>query len=1191
MAHDYDVALVTEPYVGARSVVSNINGVIIHQFSNGGRVKACIFVKDRLVSLGLAQHSSTNLCVISMKLSIRSITFASLYIEPDNDESSSLQALTTLLTGSKTSCVVGGDVNGRHFEWTSSADARGDQVMSVLSSSNFYVCNVGDEPTYSTSTHGRQRFSTIDITACSSDLVNNITEWRLNHHACTTSDHEAIDFVVTAGEPCHRRQRQSTFLFNTKEADWTKVITGLNEAFATSYLSTIDFSNLDVNDIDQAVADVTTLITDVCHNTLKRRGGTRPFNPWWTPELQELKQLVIRKHHTLQRIKRRHEDVTDAVNELHSVKKEYAKAIKKASHENFRTFCSRQGKENVWSMTNRLIKDAPSHRPPSTLKLEAGFTSTDDDTAKALLEHLFPDDEDVTDEQASLRQRMAGVPDTADDLAIVNDEVLECLKTMNPNKAPGPDHLTSDIVSVLVSEKVDFFTALLNHCLNIGHFPTPWKAAQVKILPKPGKDDYTDITSHRPIGLIPVFGKLFEKILIKRLTYTTSSAWNEYQFGFREQKSTTDALHTLVTKIKEAKANKEQVVGVSLDIKGAFDNASWPLLMERLRQTQCPRNVFQVLVNYHKDRRVTINVGEASATKTTSKGCVQGSVCGPTFWNLIADELLNINLPEGCHIQAFADDVMLLATGKTSDDVKTRTTDALDRIFTWGKHAKLTFSAAKTQAIAFTQRLRPSKFTVHGNTIKTTHEIKLLGVMIDHNLNFVSHAKYVLSKVTKTFRLLCKFVRPTWGVQPENVETIYRHVIEPIICYAAEIWGDAVRRKSVQRILRSFQRTYAIRAIRAFHTVSANAALALAQFTPLHLKILETLKIATVKRTMTYEALPDDMAQERRAPPLSQLHPAERVTITYASAENQEDADLHQSPTNIFTDGSKLETDETGAAFVIRHQSGRQEVRKLRLTKPCTVFQAEALAIDRALEWVMKRCNTDVTIYSDSRSSLDAIKERSNQHPLVVSIHEKLHQLRGRLSVKFVWVRAHVGIDGNEAADVAAKDAASQRRAAVYTSFPISYAKRHIKEETRKQWEREYLSAEQGSWTRRLLPTMKDVCRFRASTCCTFQTTQVLTNHGFHRQYLHRFKISLTASCPCGTGDQSLDHIFTECPGFEDARREYLGICHRRNLTPLALYSHLEHPDATGAFIDASITIVNSLKEFNDAEASSSSTS
>lgn len=75
-----------------------------------------------------------------------------------------------------------------------------------------------------------------------------------------------------------------------------------------------------------------------------------------------------------------------------------------------------------------------------------------------------------------------------------------------------------------------------------------------------------------------------------------------------------------------------------------------------------------------------------------TQGCVQGSICGPTFWNLILDELLEQRLPYGCHLQAYADDVMLLVEGKTASDIEERANDALAIIQAWGERVKLEFS-------------------------------------------------------------------------------------------------------------------------------------------------------------------------------------------------------------------------------------------------------------------------------------------------------------------------------------------------------------------------------------------------------------------------------------------------------------------------------------------------------------------
>ena len=92
---------------------------------------------------------------------------------------------------------------------------------------------------------------------------------------------------------------------------------------------------------------------------------------------------------------------------------------------------------------------------------------------------------------------------------------------MNPNRGPGVDIFTSDICHAVIAEYPDIMTELYNRALYLRHFPTPWKTTFVKILPKPNKDNYSDLASFRPIGLLPVFGKFFEKLFVKRLTYVT----------------------------------------------------------------------------------------------------------------------------------------------------------------------------------------------------------------------------------------------------------------------------------------------------------------------------------------------------------------------------------------------------------------------------------------------------------------------------------------------------------------------------------------------------------------------------------------------------------------------------------------------------------------------------------------------
>lgn len=231
---------------------------------------------------------------------------------------------------------------------------------------------------------------------------------------------------------------------------------------------------------------------------------------------------------------------------------------------------------------------------------------------------------------------------------------------------------------------------------------------------------------------------------------------------------------------------------------------------------------------------------------------------------------------------------------------------------------------------------------------------------------------------------------------------------------------------------------------------------------PLYYKIREIRGIEDVKASRLFEGLPGTQMETRRRPE-ALLHPSQRESIVFSQASTQEHVDSHSRGVNIYTDGSKLDSGGVGCAVVIYTETGVPISIKHRLHDSCTVFQAELFALDAAIQWTSEHALQDVTIFTDSLSSLHALQDRSSKHPLVVQIHRLLHQMRGRLDVHFVWVKAHVGIIGNEAADVAAKDAASSDAPTSYDFFPLSYVKHQIQQESMDAWQHAYASADTGS--------------------------------------------------------------------------------------------------------------------------------
>jgi hypothetical protein len=89
---------------------------------------------------------------------------------------------------------------------------------------------------------------------------------------------------------------------------------------------------------------------------------------------------------------------------------------------------------------------------------------------------------------------------------------------------------------------------------------------------KPGKPP-NELTSYRPLSLLPIVSKVFEKLLLKRLPRKVENnrLIPNFQFSFRQRHSTIEQTHRMVQRINEALENKKYCSAAFLDISQAFD--------------------------------------------------------------------------------------------------------------------------------------------------------------------------------------------------------------------------------------------------------------------------------------------------------------------------------------------------------------------------------------------------------------------------------------------------------------------------------------------------------------------------------------------------------------------------------------------------------------------------------------------
>ncbi|KAG7304756.1 hypothetical protein JYU34_010112 [Plutella xylostella] len=604
------------------------------------------------------------------------------------------------------------------------------------------------------------------------------------------------------------------------------------------------------------------------------------------------------------------------------------------------------------------------------------------------------------------------------------------------------------------------------------------------------------------------------------------------------QRGTEDALYDLVEHLREGINSKNIVILISLDIEGAFDNAWWPALKHQLTKKRCPRNLYEMVCSYLSDRKIKVNYARAACEKGTTKGCVQGSIGGPTFWNIILDSLLHKLEAEGVYCQAFADDVALVFTGQAVNTLEESANKVLNGIVEWGTRNKLNFAPHKTNAMLLTKKMKYDlpQLSMAGTKINLVEEIKLLGLIIDRRLTFKAHITAQCKKAADIYKQLARAAKVTWGLNGEIVRTIYIAVVEPIMTYAASVWSEAVELEMNKKQLFSLQRGFAQKICKAYRTVSLTSALALSGLLPLDLRIQEAANLYKSKKLLSTDYLPPGKELERKVGYLDLPHPSTLTSTNYEFFENTNP--LHTG-SQIFTDGSKIEG-KVGAALSWWEDGKEKLSETFGLHPSCTVFQSELYALHRATRLVSSSTDNKVNILSDSRSSLDLLRNPKLSHPLARSIKENIARVvcEGR-EIKMFWLRAHIGTAGNERADELAKTAALQSTSHDYDKVPLSYVRKKIREESVRKWQDRYATSSTGAVTRKFLPDVNQAYRITRSAKLTPAHVQMLTGHGGMGEYLYRFKLKESPECECDPNIiESVWHIILDCPRFLAARQD-----------------------------------------------------
>jgi hypothetical protein len=169
---------------------------------------------------------------------------------------------------------------------------------------------------------------------------------------------------------------------------------------------------------------------------------------------------------------------------------------------------------------------------------------------------------------------------------ITREQIRSQLRSIKPYKALGPDGIPNIMLSKCADLIIDRLLYIYEAMLERRLLYKLWKTSITVVLRKPGKPRYDIPKAYRPIALLNTMWKVLTAIIANHISFLTE----EHQllpvkhFGGRPGRTTTDALHLLTYKIKEAWWSGKIAAVLFLDIKGAFPNAVPVKLLHNLRK-------------------------------------------------------------------------------------------------------------------------------------------------------------------------------------------------------------------------------------------------------------------------------------------------------------------------------------------------------------------------------------------------------------------------------------------------------------------------------------------------------------------------------------------------------------------------------------------------------------------------------
>jgi len=364
------------------------------------------------------------------------------------------------------------------------------------------------------------------------------------------------------------------------------------------------------------------------------------------------------------------------------------------------------------------------------------------------------------------------------------NNVLQTMVSLKNKKCHGYDNIPLVVLKDGAKILASPFTKLFEKIYETKEIPDQWKISRT--LPLFKKGSKKNIESYRPISNLCSASKLFERLMLNRLTDIETSngvdLTGKMQHGFKKGRSTVTALKEIQSQIAEKIDQGDFVAMGSLDLSAAFDVVNIDLLIARLTTLGLPTDWMDLINAWLRDRSAFVEVSSGrSMLFDLDIGTVQGSILGPVLFSLFVSPVFEFN-----NIIAYADDTYIISSARSKDTVVKEVGEALAAVSLWFKNSGLKVNNGKTEIAIFNKNnCNPEDVTVNGVVIRTKNTIKVLGVTMDTTLSWHEHVNNTVNNVQSKINAIRMIQR--YFIADELLQLLKMYCY-PSLYYASGVW-------------------------------------------------------------------------------------------------------------------------------------------------------------------------------------------------------------------------------------------------------------------------------------------------------------------------------------------------------------------------------------------------------------------